>query len=76
MSSVSIVKAVADESVVVSHVEVSGVTIVFPVGHTVTNHEALEVGNPTGGVVLLSLVNVSVNSQSKLRHIDAGIGFT
>ena len=76
MSSVSIVKAVTDESVVVGHVEVGGVAIVFPVGNSVSNHEALKVGNPTVGVCLLSIVDVSVDSQSELRNVDASIGLT
>lgn len=56
--------------------EVSGVAIVFPVGHSVANHKALKVGDPAVGVCLLCIVDVSVDSQSKLRNIDSGIRFT
>ena len=59
VSSVSIVKTVADKTVVVGHVEESGVAIVFPVGHTVADHEAAEVGLPVSG---LGIRDVSVKA--------------
>ena len=76
MSGVSIVEAIANETVVVSHVEVGSIAIVFPVSDTVANHETLEVGSPSVGIALLGSVNPSVDSQSELRNIDTGIGLT
>ncbi len=55
---------------VVAHVEVGGVTVVFPVGHTVANHESAEVRLP---VSWLSISDISVNAKCQLRDIDPSI---
>ena len=60
---------IAYHTVEVSHVEVSRIAIEFPVGNTVSNHEALEVGDPLAR--RLSCINETINSQSELRDIDA-----
>lgn len=73
---VSIVKAIADKTVIVCHVEVGSIAIIFPVSNTVTYHEALEFGDPSSGVLGQGTIDPSVNSQSELRDIDAGIGLT
>ena len=46
VSSEVVPQLIANHAVVVSHVEICGVAIEFPVGHTVSHHEALEVGHP------------------------------
>jgi hypothetical protein len=74
VSSEVVPQLIANHSVVVCHMEVCGVAIEFPVGHTVSHHEALEVGHPLAGWD--SRVNEAIDSQSELRDIDASIGFT
>ena len=76
MGCVSIVEAVANQAVVVRHVEVGGIAIVFPVGHTVADHEALEVGYPSGGVGFLGAVHPQIESEGELWDIDPSIGLT
>lgn len=44
---------------VVAHVEECGVAVVLPVGHTVSDHEAAEVGLPVSG---LGIRDVSVKA--------------
>ena len=61
---------VTNESMIVAHVEVGGVTVVFPVSHTVSNHETAEVWLP---VSWLSIGDVSVNAKCQLRDIDPSI---
>ena len=68
-----IIHGVTNKAMIVAHVEVGRVTIVFPVGHTVANHEPSEVGLPVGG---LSVVDVLVNTKSQLRHVDASVGLS
>jgi hypothetical protein len=58
----------------VSHVEVSGVAVEFPVGHTVANHEALKVRDPLAR--WLGCIDKAIDSQSELRHVNASIGLT
>jgi hypothetical protein len=66
-----IIDTVTNQAMVVSHVEISGVAIVFPVGHTVANHETLEVGLP---LARLGAGDVHVKSQSELGNVDPSIG--
>ena len=55
-----IIHTVTNQAMVVSHVEICGVAIVFPVGHTVADHETLEVGLP---LARLGAGDVHVESQ-------------
>jgi hypothetical protein len=74
VSSEVVPELIANHTMEVSHVKVSGIAIEFPVGHTISNHEALEVGHPLAR--WLSSVNETINSQCELRDVDASIGFT
>lgn len=76
MGCVSIVEAVTNHTVVVRHGEIGGIAIVFPVGHTIADHEALEVGYPSVGVGFLGVVHPQIKSEGELGHVDAGIGLT
>jgi hypothetical protein len=73
MCGVSIEETITSETVVVSHMEESSITIVFPVSNTVANHETLEVGSPCTWSLLVSLINPLIDSKSKLRHVNASI---
>ena len=63
------------ESVPVGHLEEGWVGIIFPVGHTVSNHETLKVWLEDG-VVIGELGVVVVDGQSCVGNIDSGIGFS
>jgi len=65
-----IINTITNQAMVISHVEISGVAIVFPVGHTVADHEALEVGLP---LTRLGAGDIHVKSQSELRNVDPSI---
>lgn len=73
MNFVSTVSTVADEAMIVSHIEEGSTTVVFPVSYTVSDHETLELGNPSTRILSNSCIDPSVQSQSELRDIDASI---
>ena len=58
---------------VVCHGEESGIAIVFPVGNTVADHEALEVRGPCSWGLLVSIIDPLIDSKGKLGNVDAGI---
>jgi len=49
---------------VVGHVEESRGAVVFPVCHTVTDHETLEVRDPGFGILGFGVIDETINSQS------------
>jgi hypothetical protein len=53
-------KLITDQSVIVTHMEISGSAIVFPVGHTIANHETLKVWVPFS--CWFCLVNVCIKT--------------
>jgi hypothetical protein len=54
------------------HIDICVGGVVVPVGHTIANHETLEVGLEDG-VVSRILGVVLVNKVSEIRHVDASV---
>jgi len=65
-----IVEVVIVETVPVGHLNEGGESIVFPVGHSVSNHEALKVRHPALSLVVSDVV---VDLLNNLRHVDASV---
>lgn len=63
------------ERVPVTHFNPCGVTVVLPVGNTVTNCETLKVRLENSRILGISDV-VLVDVVSKVRYVDAGVRFT
>ena len=71
----SVVQVLADQRVPVAHVDVSALSIIFPVGDTIADGETLEV-RLIDVIIVGVLLVVLVDVVGKVRHVDASIGLT
>jgi hypothetical protein len=69
----SIKELIINESVIVSHLEICGESIIFPISETIIDDLTLEIRNPSVNIDLLSIFNPEIKFVQKIWDLNTTI---